>query len=175
MEIILDLFILFLIGFGFSLLTYIPHVQRFLLRSRASRVAGLLLLAMFSFLTGLVFTSRSTAEDMFLLRVAFFNNPDSTSFFSTYTDITLDWDWVFQNRSLIINEFWIEVLIPTLSEGTCFSLNPMVCDFARLFGLPRAVPLGVIAIVYAMALIPACITFGLGRRYLKRRIQLVAN
>ena len=89
MELILFFFILFLIGFGFSLLTYIPHVQRFLLRSRASRVAGLLLLAMLSFLTGLLFTSRSVAELMFLLREEEFNNPYLTPFFS------IDWDWVF--------------------------------------------------------------------------------
>jgi hypothetical protein len=175
MMIILFFLILFLIGISFALLTYIPPFQRFLLRSRASRVAGLLVLAMLSFLTGLIITSYSAADASFYVRDAMFNNPDFTSFYASYKGITIDWDWVFQNRSLIIIEFWIQSLIPTLSEGTCFSSNPMVCDYMRLGDWPRAVPLGLVAIVYAMALIPAFITFWFGRRHIRRRKQLATS
>jgi hypothetical protein len=166
---ILFIFILFLIGFGFSLLTHIPHVQRFLLRSRKTRAVGLLLLAMFSFLTGLVFTSRSQAEFSFdygtvLARDSFmewmgYGTPDP--FIA----------WAIPNKPSIIKELWIESLYPTLSEETCFSSDPMVCRFAEGTRFIREL----LPIFYAMALIPALITIWLGRRYIRRKILLVTS
>jgi len=169
MKTILFFLMLFLIGFGFSLLTKIPHVQRFLLRSRALRVAGLLLLAMFSFLTGLVFTSRSQAEFSFwyvtiLARDSFMEWMG----YSTPDPFTA---WVIPNKPSIINELWIESLYPILSEVTCFSSDPMVCKFAEGTRFLREM----LPYYYAMALIPAFITFGLGRRYIRKKIQLAAS
>jgi len=165
-QIILFFFIFSLIGFGFSLLTTIPLIQRFLLRSRESRVAGLLFLAMLSFLTGLLFTSRSLAELWFLISEDYLNYPYLTTFLS------IDWDWVFQNRSRIINEFWIESLIPTLSEGTCFSSDPKVCNFAGWMG---GHSLGFVPILNVLALIPAFITLGRGWRYLRDKYPKRSN
>ncbi len=169
MVIILFFFILFLIGFGFSLLTHITHIQQFLLRSRALRVAGLLLLAMFSLLTGLVFTSRSQAEFSFwyvtiLARDSFMEWMG----YSTPDPFTA---WVIPNKPSIINELWIESLYPILSEVTCFSSDPMVCRFAEGTRFLREM----LPFYYALALIPAFITFGLGRRYIRKKIQLVAS
>ena len=165
LTILLFFLILFLIGLGFSLLTYIPLVQRFLKRSRASRVAGLLLLAMFSFLTGLVFTSRSMAEIRFIYGTEIINYP-----FCEWMGYTCPDGFLVLDKPSIINELWIESLIPNLTEYTCFSSDPQVCRFAEGTHSLEWVP-----IAYAMALIPAFITFGLGRRYLRRKIQLVAS
>jgi hypothetical protein len=169
METILSFLILFLIGFGFSLLTNIPHVQRFLLRSRKTRAAGLLLLAMFSFLTGLVLTSRYQAQFSFdygtiLARDAFMERMG-------YGSPEPFLEWVIPNKPSIINELWIESLFPALSEETCFSSDPMVCRFVEGTRFLR----GLLPVFYAMALIPAFITLGLGRRHIRRKIQLVAS
>ncbi len=169
METILDLFILFLIGFGFSLLTNIPHVQRFLLRSRMTRAAGLLLLAMFSFLTGLVFTSRFQAEFSFDFGTILAS--DSFMEWMGYGTPDPYMAWAIPNKPSIINELWIESLYPTLSEETCFSSDPMVCRFAEGTRFLREM----LPFFYALALIPAFITFGLGRRFIRKKIQLVAS
>ncbi len=160
--------ILFLIGFGFALLTNIPLLQRFLLRSRASRVAGLLLLAMFSFLISFVFTSRSNAELMFFYGTEVIDYPFCEWMGYTCPDGLLV--WANPNKPSIIHELWIETLYPTLSKETCFSSDPTVCRFAEGTPVLEFVPY-----VYAMALIPAFITFGLGWRYIRRKKQLVAR
>ncbi len=160
--------ILFLIGFGFSLLTHIPLVQRFLLRSRALRVAGLLLLAMPSFLIGFVFTSRSNAELMFFYGTDVLHGTFHHLMGHGTPDSFLA--WANPNKPSIIHELWMETLYPTLSEGTCFSSDPAVCRFAEGTPVLEFVPY-----VYAMALIPALITFGLGWRYIRRKKQLVAR
>jgi hypothetical protein len=169
LETIFHFFILFLIGFGFSLLTKIPHVQRFLLRSRKTRAAGLLLLAMFPFLTGLVFTSRSHAEFSFDFGTVLAR--ESLMEWMGYGTPDPFMAWAIPNKPSIINELWIESLYPTLSEGTCFSSDPMVCRFAEGTRFLREM----LPVFYAMALIPAFISLGLGRRNLRRKIQLVAS
>jgi len=169
METILFFFMLFLIGFGFSLLTNIPNVQRFLLRSRKTRAAGLLLLAMFSLLTGLVFTSRSQAEFSFDFGTILAS--DSFMEWMGYSTPDPYMAWAIPNKPSIINELWIESLYPTLSEETCFSSDPMVCRFAEGTRFLREM----LPFFYALALIPAFITFGLGRRNIRKKIQLVAS
>ncbi len=159
----------FLIGFVFALLTKIPLFQRFLLRSRALRVAGLLSLAMFSFLTGFVFTSRSYAEFSFWYATSLAAYPFNEWMGYGTPDPFLE--WAIPNKPSIINELWIENLIPTLSEETCFSSDPKVCRLVEgTHFLRESLPF-----FYGMALIPAFITFGLGWRYTRRKIQLVAN
>jgi hypothetical protein len=163
LETILHFFILSLIGFGFSLVARIPHVQRFLLRSRKTRAAGLLLLAMFSFLTGLVFTSRSLAEFRFIYGTEIIDYPFCEWMGYGTPDPFLA--WAIPNKPSIINELWIESLIPTLSEETCFSFDPKVCRFAEGTRMSELVP-----VFYAIALIPAFVTLVLGRRYIRRKI-----
>ncbi len=170
--IILFFFILFLIGFGFSLLTHITHIQQFLLRSLKSRVAGLLLLAMFSFLTVLLFTSRLLAGSWFSYLDSAFNNP----MYAPY--LSINWDWAFQNKPSIINELWIQSLIPTLSEETCFSSDPLVCNFAGVGDSgwwEGHIPWNLVAAAYTLALIPAFITFVLGWLFIRKRRILVAS
>ena len=78
--------------------------------------------------------------------------------------------WANLNKSSIIHELWMETLYPTLSEETCFSSDPAMCRFAEGAPVSEFVPY-----VYAMALIPAFITFGIGWRYVRRKNQLVAR
>jgi hypothetical protein len=123
---------------------------------------------MLSFLTGLVFTSRLMAEIRFFYGTDIIAYPFCEWMGYTCPDGFLV--WTIPNKPSIINELWIESFFPNLPEETCFSSDPKVCRFAEGTHLSECVP-----VAYPMALVPAFITFGLGWRYTRRKIQLVAN
>ncbi len=165
--IFLFLLFLFLIVFGFTLLAYIPQTRQFLLRNPKPRRVGLFLLAIFSFLTGLLFSSRFIAEAQFALVETVYNT--STQYWPFY--VPSDWNLIIQNKSSILNELWIKILFPFLSGGRC-PYSPELCSSLNFF---LELDWTLYAFIYISALIPTFITLVLGWLFTRKNRVPTAN
>lgn len=121
---IIATFVLILIGALVSLVALAPPIRRWCQRSVAARIATICTLGLVSFVISFGLFTRLGAEAAYVfgtLVIVDTFDPNNTPTVTRPADYQM-------NRSVVINELWIRLLIPPGVRRSCYAGEAWICD-----------------------------------------------